>query len=249
MKKENNRMRMQHYRQKIGSNKEIELYAADPRKKEKKKQYYILNQKKIKDYQKKKYDEILEEKRAFWHEEDKKQNVRFLADYKKGRDQQPREDNDWGLECAKRDVQNGSKIIGESKKIAKKFEQEIEETHKTFLKKIEEAFEFAKDETDTKIINTFYEGLNNKYSTNKDLRTVYGTWHDISLSINVKFIEMAKEMGKKYPGSSTCICHKCQDAIGLKNIRKAQLNGGFSASTNGAFAYKRTQSHGGNPEK
>lgn len=249
MKKEQKRIKMQLYRQRIGSSKEIELYASDPRKKEKKKQYYIKNQKKIKDYAKKKYDEVLEEKRAFWHEEGKKRIVSFLADYKESRDQKPREDNDWGLKCAKRDVQNGSNIISESKKVTKKFEQEIEETHKTFLKRIEEAFEFAKDETDTKIIDTFYEGLDNKYSTNRDLRTVSRKWHDLRLSINVKFIEMAKEMGKKYPGCITCPCHKCQDAIGLKNIRKAQLNRGFSASTNGTFAYMRTQSHLGNTEK
>jgi hypothetical protein len=249
MKKEQKRIKMQLYRQRIGSSKEIELYASDPRKKEKKKQYYILNQKKIKDYQKKKYDEVLEERKAFWHEENKKWEVRFLADYKKSRDQDVRKNNDWGLESAKGYVQNGSKIVGGSKKIIKKFETEIEETHKTFLKRIEEAFECAKDETDTKIIDKLYEGLDDKYSTNRDLRTVSRTWHDLQLSINLKFIEMAKEMGSKYPGSSTCICSKCQDAIGLKNIRKAQLNGGFSASTNGAFDYMRTQSHLGNTEK
>ena len=98
-----------------------------------------------------------------------------------------------------------------------------------------------------------YEGLDddssNIYSTNRDLRTVSRTWHDLKLSITLKFIEMSKEMGIKYPGSNTCICSKCQDVIGLKNIRKAQLNGGFSASTNGAFDYMRTQSHLGNTEK
>ena len=249
MKKEQKRIKMQLYRQRIGSSKEIELYASDPRKKEKKKQYYIKNQKKIKDYGKKKYDEVLEEKRAFWHEEGKKSMVRFLADYKESRDKEPREDNDWGLKCAKRDVQNGSKIIGESKKVTREFEQEIEETHKNFLKRIEKAFERAKDETDIKVIDTFYEGLDNKYSTNRDSRTVSRTWHDLRLSINVKFIEMAKEMGKKYPGCITCSCYKCQDAIGLKNLRKAQLNRGFPASTNGKFAYMRTKSHLGNTEK
>ena len=60
---------------------------------------------------------------------------------------------------------------------------------------------------------------------------------------------MAKEMGKKYPGSITCPCYKCQDVIGLKNLRKAQLNRGFPASTNGKFADMRTQSHLGNTEK
>ena len=249
MKKEQKRIKMQLYRQRIGSSKEIELYASDPRKKEKKKQYYIKNQKKIKDYQKKKYDEVLEEKKAFWHEENKKWEVRFLADYKKSRDQDVRKKNDWGLKFAKGYVQNGSKIIGGSKKIIKQFETEIEETHETFLKRIEEAFECAKDETDTKIIDKLYEGLDDKYLTNRDLRTVSRTWHDLKLSITLKFIEMAKEMGIKYPGSNTCICSKCQDAIGLKNIRKAQLNGGFSASTNRAFDYMRTQSHLGNTEK
>ena len=34
---------------------------------------------------------------------------------------------------------------------------------------------------------------------------------------------MAKEMGKKYSGSITCQCDKCQDAIGLENIKKAKL--------------------------
>ena len=248
MKKEQKRIKMQLYRQRIGSSKEIELYASDPRKKEKKKQYYIKNQKKIKDYAKKKYDEVLEEKRAFWAEDWKKTSVKLLADYKKGKDQRPREYNDMGLEQAKRDVQHGSKIIGESKKATKKFEQEIEETHKTFLKRIEEAFEFAKDETDTKIIDTFYEGLDNYHSTNRDLRTVHRTWHDLRLSINLKFIEMAKEMGKKYPGCITCPCYKCQDAIGLKNLRKAQLNlNRFGASADGTFAYMRTQPHLGNP--
>ena len=48
MKKEQKRIKMQLYRQRIGSSKEIELYASDPRKKEKKKQYYIKNQKKNK---------------------------------------------------------------------------------------------------------------------------------------------------------------------------------------------------------
>ena len=110
MKKEQKRIKMQLYRQRIGSSKEIELYASDPRKKEKKKQYYIKNQKKIKDHQKKKYDEVLEEKKAFWHEENKKWEVRFLADYKKSRDQDVRKKNDWGLKFAKGYVQNGSKI-------------------------------------------------------------------------------------------------------------------------------------------
>ena len=152
----------------------------------------------------------------------KKSSAKLLADYKKGKDERPRQYNDWGLEQAKRDVQNGSKIIGESKKATKKFEEEIGETHKTFLKRIDEAFEFAKDETDTKIIDTFYEGLDNYHSTNRDLRTVHRTWHDLRLSINLKFIEMAKEMGKKYPGCITCLCKKCQDTIGLENIKKAK---------------------------
>ena len=65
----------------------------------------------------------------------------------------------------------------------------------------------------------------------------------------MKFIEMAKEIGKKYPGCITCPCYKCQDAIGLKNLRKAQLNLGFSAATDGKFAYMRTRPHLGNKEK
>ena len=249
MKKEQKRIKMQLYRQRIGSSKEIELYASDPRKKEKKKQYYLKNQKKIKDYAKKRYDEVLEEKRAFWDKEGKKREVEILAYYKKDKDERPREHNDWGLEWAKRDVQNGSKIIGESNEVTKRFAQELEETHKNFLKRIEEAFEFAKDETDTKVIDTFYEGLDNYYSTNRDKRTVSRTWHDLRLSINVKFIEMAKDMGKKYPGCITCKCYKCQDAIGLKNLRKAQLSLGFPAATNETFAHMRTRPHQGNKEK
>ena len=218
MKKENNRMKMQLYRQRIGSNKEIELYASDPRKKEKKKQYYILNKEKIKGYQKKKYEEVLEQKRAFWHEENKKWKVWFIADHKKDRDQKARRDNDDGLKYTKRQVQYGSKIIGENNNILKNFEQEIEETHKMFLKKIEEAFECAKDKDDTNTIDKIYLDL----YTN-DLRTVYDYWHDLRLRINVKFIKMAKEMGKKYSGSITCQCKKCQDSIGLENIKQAKL--------------------------
>ena len=60
---------------------------------------------------------------------------------------------------------------------------------------------------------------------------------------------MAKDMGKKYPGCITCKCYKCQDAIGLKNLRKAQLNLGFPAATNEIFAHMRTRPHQGNKEK
>ena len=193
------------------------MYASDPRKKEKKKQYYILNQEKRKSYRKKQYDEVLEQKRAFWHEENKKWEVRFLADYKKDRDEKVRRDNDWGLEFSKKDVQYGSKIIGENNNILKNFEQEIEEAHKMFQKKIEEAFECAKDKGDTKSIDKIYLDL----YTN-DVRTVDYFWHDLRLTINVKVIKMAKKMGKKYSGSITCLCDKCQDAIGLENIKKAK---------------------------
>ena len=245
MKKEQKRKKMQLYRQRIGSCKEIELYASDPRKKEKKKQYYILNQEKIKDYQKKKHEEELEQKRAFWHEEHKKWKVRFLAYEKKKKDEKVRNFNDWGLEYAKKHVQKGSKIIGETNKIIKYFEQEIEETHKMFVKEIEEALELAKDESNTDVIEKIYLDLLGYDLTSRHLRTVSRTWHNLDLTINVKFIKMAKEMGKKYPGSITCPCYKCQDAIGLKNLKKAQLNRGFRASTDSKFAYMRTINHFG----
>ena len=219
MKKENNRMRMQLYRQRIGSSKEIELYASDPRKKEKKKQYYILNQKKIKDYEKKKYNEVLEQKRAFWHEENKKEKVRFLVDYKKSRDEKVRRHNDCGLKWTQELVQYGNKIIGENNKILKNFEQEIEESHEMFLKNIEEAFECAKDKDDTNTIDKIYLDL---LDEPKYIHTIYDFWHDFELKIDVKIIKMAKEIGKKYSGRMACRCNKCQDTFGLKNIMKAK---------------------------
>ena len=87
-----------------------------------------------------------------------------------------------------------------------------------FLKKIAEAFECAKDEDDTDVIDKIYLDL-----YNNDLRTVYDFSHDLHLKINVRFIKTVKEMGKKYSGSITCQCDKCQDAIGLENIKKAKL--------------------------
>ena len=61
------------------------------------------------------------------------------------------------------------------------------------------------------------------------------------ISTNVKFIEMAKRMGKNYPGNMTCQCYKCQDGIGVKNIKKVCVNKGFPEPKNKAFAYMRQQ--------
>ena len=46
------------------------------------------------------------------------------------------------------------------------------------------------------------------------------SWHDLTLSINVKFIEMAKQMGKSYPGNMICKRYKCKDGIVARNKKK-----------------------------
>ena len=178
-----------------------------------------MNQKKIKDYEKKKYNEVLEQKRAFWHEENKKEKVRFLVDYKKSRDEKVRRHNDCGLKWTQELVQYGNKIIGENNKILKNFEQEIEESHEMILKNIEEAFECAKDKDDTNTIDKIYLDL---LDEPKYIHTIYDFWHDFELKIDVKIIKMAKEIGKKYSGRMACRCNKCQDTFGLKNIMKAK---------------------------
>ena len=66
-----------------------------------------------------------------------------------------------------------------------------------FLKKIEEAFECAKDKDDTNTIDKIYLDL---LDEPKYIHTIYDFWHDFELKIDVKIIKMAKEIGKKYSG-------------------------------------------------
>jgi hypothetical protein len=47
--------------------------------------------------------------------------------------------------------------------------------------------------------------------------------------LNQKKIKAYKK--KNYPGNMTCKCHKCQDGIGVKNIKKACVNHAHHSKT------------------
>ena len=92
-----------------------------------------------------------------------------------------------------------------------------------------------------KVVQKIYLELLDEHLVVKNSRTISKTWHDLRLSTNVKFIEMAKQMGKSYPGNLLCKCYKCQDGIGVKNIKKAHVDHGFQEPKNKTFAYMRQQ--------
>ena len=213
--------------------------------KAKNREYYKLNQEKIKAYRKKEYDSMKEYIRKKEQEKSEKRHVEFMANYKKTRDENVRQCNDWGLEMAKKDLQNGCHIISqcksseENERMMKELEKKIEETFTNFQTKIEKAFECAKDVNSSKLVKKIYLELHDKKF--KTSGTVSETWHDLRLSTNVKFIEMAKKMGKNYPGNFMCKCHKCQDKIGVKNIKKVHVNNGFPEPKKKTFAYMRQQ--------
>ena len=221
----------EHYGSKFEEMKKEKLKA-------KNKEYYNLNQEKIKAYRKKEYVAMKEYIKKKAQEKSEKRHVEFMANYKKTKDENVRQCNDWGLEMARKDLQNGCHIISqckpseENKKIMKELEKEIEKTFAEFQTKIEKVFECAKDVNGRKLVKKIY--LENS-------RTISETWHDLRLSTNVKFIEMAKKLGKNYPGNFTCKCYKCQDEIGVKNIKKVHVNNGLPKPTNKTFAYMRQQ--------
>ena len=223
MKKERKKGRMQLYRQRCyGPGRELdrkkELYASDPKKKEKKKEYYSLNQKKIKEYKKKKYDEMKQYREAV-----------FMKNYKKTIDEEVRKDNDLKLEVARKDFQKGCHVISqckpwqaleENEEVMNELEEKIENKYEKFQKKIEKAFENAKDVNEETLVDKIYFGLVYKHPVLKKSKTMEKSWHDLTLSINVKFIEMAKQMGKSYPGNMICKCYKCKDGIVARNKKK-----------------------------
>ena len=204
-----------------------------------------MNQEKIKAHKKKEYDAMKEYMRKKAQEGAEKRHVEFMVDWKKTRDEKVRYDNDNGLESARKDLLHGRHIISqckpseENEKIMKELEKKIEKTYKEFQTKIREAFESAKDVDSSELVKEIYLEILDEHLVFKDSRAIWRTWHDLQLSINVKFIKMAKRMGKNYPGNMTCTCHKCQDGIGVKNIKKACVNHGFPEPKDRRFAYCR----------
>ena len=236
----------------IGMNKSCkEHYGSkfEEMKKEKKKknskENYNLNQEKIKAHKKKEYDAMKEYMRKKAQEGAEKRHVEFMVDWKKTRDEKVRYHNDNGLESARKDLLHGRHIISqckpseENEKIMKELEKKIEKTYEEFQTKIREAFESAKDVDSSELVKEIYLEILDEHLVFKDSRAIWRTWHDLQLSINVKFIKMAKKMGKNYPGNMTCTCHKCQDGIGVKNIKKACVNHGFPEPKDRRFAYCR----------
>ena len=205
-------------------------------KQEKKKQYYVANQTKLKEYQKKRYAKTLDEKEAYWAAKWKERKPKFVKAWKEKKEEKGRYINNTGMEFSKRNLQTGSKQLksfgleNDTKDIIKHFEGKIDETYNNFKAKIDHAVNSSRDLDEVDKVDEFYDDLfNNKSST---MRT---TWHDIQMSINVEFIQTARKFGKKYPGCMTCICYKCQIAIGVKNIKKANANRGYSIPSNSRF--------------
>ena len=205
-------------------------------KKEKKKQYYVANQTKSKDYQKKRYAKALDEKEAYWDAKWKEERPKFVKDWKEKKEKEGRHENDDGMKFSKRNLQTGLKQLksfgleNETKVIIKNFEGKIDETYNNFKAKIDHAVNSSRDLDEVDKVDEFYDDLfNNKTST------ICNTWHDLQMSIDVEFIQTARKFGKKYPGCMTCICYKCQIAIGVKNIKKAHANGGYSIPSNSRF--------------
>ena len=217
------------------------------KKKKNNKENYNLNQEKIKANKKKEYDAMKEYMRKKAQEGAEKRHVEFMVDWKKTRDEKVRYDNDNGLESARKDLLHGRHFISqckpseENEKIMKELEKKIEKTYEEFQTKIREAFESAKDVNSSELVKEIYLEILDEHLVFKDSRAIWRTWHDLQLSINVKFIKMAKRMGKNYPGNMTCTCHKCQDGIGVKNIKKACVNHGFPEPKDRRFAYCREQ--------
>ena len=219
------------------------------KKKENNKAHYNLNQKKIKAYKKKEYDAMKEYERKKAREGAEKRHVEFMVYWKESRDEKVRKENDRGLEMARKDHLHGCHIISQCKpsekneETMKELKRKIEETYEKFQTKIKEAFECAKDVDSSKAVEKIYlELLDERYGKwFKNLTTISKTWHDLRLSTNVKFIEMAKQMGKSYPGNLLCKCYKCQDGIGVKNLKKAHVDQGFQEPKNKTFAWMRNQ--------
>ena len=207
-----------------------------PLKQEKKKQYYVANQTKLKEYQKKRYAKALDEKEAYWAAKWKERKPKFVKAWKEKKEEKGRYINNTGMEFSKRNLQTGSKQLksfgleNDTKDIIKHFEGKIDETYNNFKAKIDHAVNSSRDLDEVDKVDEFYDDLfNNKSSTMND------TWHDLRMSIDVEFIQTARKFGKKYPGCMTCICYKCQIAIGVKNIKKAHANLGYSIPSNSRF--------------
>jgi hypothetical protein len=101
-----------------------------------------------------------------------------------------------------------------------------------FKAKIDHAVNSSRDLDEVDKVNEFYDDL-----FNNNTSTIYDTWHDLRMSINVEFIQTARKFGKKYPGCMACICYKCQIAIVVKNLKKGHANGGYSIPSNSRFEY------------
>ena len=156
--------------------------------------------------------------------------------WKEKKEAKGRDINNTGMEFSKRFLQTGSKQLksfgleNDTKDIIKHFEGKIDETYNNFKAKIDHAVNSSRDLDEVDKVDEFYDDLfNNKSSTMRN------TWHDIQMSINVELIQTARKFGKKYPGCMTCICYKCQIAIGVKNIKKANANLGYSIPSNSRF--------------
>ena len=156
--------------------------------------------------------------------------------WKEKKEKEGRDENNTGMKFSKRYLQTGSKQLksfgleNDTKDIIKHFEGKIDETYNNFKAKIDHAVNSSRDLDEVDKVDEFYDDLfNNKTSTIND------TWHDLQMSIDVEFIQTARKFGKKYPGCMTCICYKCQTAIGEKKIKKANANRRYSIPSNSRF--------------
>ena len=104
MKRENNKKKLQKYRDKYGTGEEldrqIESYSSNPKVKERKKEYYTKNKEHIKKREKEKYDKILAEKRAKVDKQCYDRAQPNLIRYQKGLDDKLRLKNSTGTVVA-----------------------------------------------------------------------------------------------------------------------------------------------------
>ena len=121
-------------------------------------------------------------------------------------------------------------------RVIKKFENDVSATYETFQNQIEEldkkvgelevpAFEEWKDSREPSI-NTVCYMYSNLY-TKDHISIISDIWHDIKMWVDVKFLEIAKNINVEYCGNDTCKCHKCQKLKGPKNIRKIHEKKGY----------------------
>ena len=252
MKKECRKKTKENYKE-----RQRQKYDEDPEEKRKKKQYYEENKEYIKSKEKEKYDKEMEEKEAKIHAEYLNTVAdETLSSYKEEKFRKIQNNHENGYAMAKELFERGLKavenfdLIRNAKEDIKAFENEIEETYTKFQGEIDLAVESSKKIMAVEVIDNekvevkgSYEKVDDilKNLDTNDFNPIYDKWHSLMTAIDVKFMKIAKEMGKKYCGSMCCKCYPCQMTFGRKNIQMAHKNRGFFVPDEDAFEYHKTK--------